>query len=167
MLFYKPQEFSYIAGLSREPRLYIQRKRHLFRPLSEWPQMLLHSVVQRWHPSRWVNGWSPISPGSLSSVHVLSHLSGSPFTLWGLLFRSMGPIMGCRGKASQDSTRLIMGCLGEEPRVRKGTDLGDLGTCMGKQRKKWIKGADCQYTDCCSVHFYDCAQFSAQSALCF
>lgn len=67
---------------------------------------------------------------------VLSHLSGSPFRLWGSLLRRMG----CRGKAFQDSTRLIMGCLGEEPKVRKGVDLGDLGTHMGKQRKKWIKG---------------------------
>lgn len=107
MLFYISQEFWYFSGLSREPRLHIQRKRHLFKPL--WSK-------SDTHPDK---------------LMVLSHLSGSPFKLWGSLLWSMR----CRGKAFQDSTRLIMGCLGEEPKVRKGMDLGDLGTHMGKQEK--------------------------------
>jgi len=39
----------------------------------------------------------------------------------------VGHITGCEEKAVPDHTGLIMGCLGEEPKVEKGRGLGDLG----------------------------------------
>lgn len=46
--------------------------------------------------------------------------------------------MGCNGSAFRDCTGLTMGCLGKEPKVRKGGDLGYWGV-----GESWQTGAVC------------------------
>lgn len=104
-----------------EFRLHIERQSHLFRPLSGWPQRLLHCGP----------GATPIQ----MSQWVLFQLTGSPFRWWGSLPRSMGHIMRFRGKTLQDSIRLIVGCSGWRTKGEKGMNLCDLGTRMRKQEK--------------------------------
>lgn len=52
----------------------------------------------------------------------------------GLLQR--GHSMGCKGRASWNCTRLIMGCLRKESKVREGRDQG----CLGRSKREKIEG---------------------------
>lgn len=65
---------------------------------------------------------------SRGDTHQREPPSAAP-SLWdkGETLLGAWDIVGCRRGAACDCTRLLVGCLGEEPKVGKGRDQGRLG----------------------------------------
>lgn len=85
-----------------KPRLQAQRRGHSVQSIPGLSQESLSPTIQVWCPSGWVNARVLLGRRSISA---LEHIGA------------------CWGKAFQDCTELIMGCLREEP----GKNLGNLG----------------------------------------
>ena len=95
------------------------------------------SVTQ---PEMWAPAWGspglsqdslrPMGPGGIHQVGQWDRVTSQ--TKRGHSLDSMRNLVGFWKRASGDSTRLIMGCLGEKAVAGKGIDLGDLG-----RNKNW------------------------------
>lgn len=129
------RNFDTLQACPGNPNYMSKGRGTLFRPLSEWPQEMLNSVVQGWHPSKWTDGWTPISPEYLP--HWGGHYSGVWDTLW---------------DTGEEHFRFAQDKGGEKDGSRW------FGNRHGKREGKGYKMDSWLYTACWSVHFYDYAQ---------